>query len=250
MRGPLGAGDEDGPAVTDRHPMDCYLTPPCAARAIGIWTELHAQDAYAEGDWLDPFGGPGTLPAWMLQLEPEFIPDIQSHVFELDTRWNVEQAAYAHYLNRRVGYDSLTMPWLVRSGAPNIITNPPFGETAKALTRCREHAYDHRVYACALMRTDWWQHDAAKRWLALKPDRFLLLGWRPAFSWRMEPKSGRLVWSTDYAGYVWCVWEPRPTGHTEVELLVKPTVPKHLALEHKRLARIAYDMGHGPIEGA
>ena len=32
--------------MTARHPMDCYLTPPCAARAIGMWLASPSIDAW------------------------------------------------------------------------------------------------------------------------------------------------------------------------------------------------------------
>lgn len=234
--------------MTARHPMDCYITPPCAARAMGIYLEASdLAEWYVEDDWLDPFAGPGTLLPWMLRLEPEFVPDVQSHAFELDMRWDAEQRAYIPDMNRRLGRDSLAMTWAVRGQVPHVATNIPFGVTTEALARCRTHAYDHERVACVLMRTDWWQHQGRS---ALRPDRMLLLEWRPAFGFRID-KRGKVVLSTDYAGYVWCVYEPRPTGRTEVDFLVRPEVPNHQRAEHKRLARLAFDMGHGgPTAGA
>jgi len=226
--------------MTDRHPMDCYITPPCAASAFGGYLGEHFPDEWAEGDWLDPFGGPGTLLPWMLRLDAEFVPCVQAHVFELDTRWEEDQRAYVHTINRRLGRDSFAMSWQPRGRTPHIATNPPFKSTREALKRCREHAYDNGVIAGVLMRTDWWQHQ--KRSL-LRPDRMLMLEWRPAFGWRFDTKTKQLVWSTDYAGYVWCLYEPRATGRTATDFLARPTVPKHLHVEHKRLARIAYHMG-------
>lgn len=55
--------------MTDRHPMDCYVTPPCAAIAIGKWLEERWPHEVSDLDWLDPFAGPGTLLPWMLRAE-------------------------------------------------------------------------------------------------------------------------------------------------------------------------------------
>lgn len=228
--------------MTDRHPMDCYITPPCAARALGSWLMSHDRydDATCDGEWLDPFAGPGALLPWMLHLDAEFVPDDLTHAFELDMRWDAEQAAYIPAMNRRMGRDSLAIEWAIRRSRPNVSTNIPFGVTAEALARCRDHAYDHGRVSSVLMRTDWWQH---KGRAGLRPDHMLLLEWRPSFGFRLEPKTQRLVMSTDYAGYVFCVYEPRPTGRTETHFLARPSVPDHLRAEHRRLARLAYSMG-------
>lgn len=231
--------------MTARHPMDCYITPPEAAMALGVWLSVDCwfvehDEGLSKPLWLDPFAGPGTLIPWMTGL-PGGEPDPNHFAFELDMRWAEEQRAYVLGTNQRLGHDSLKIGWTVRGGqAPHIATNIPFGETSKALARCRQHAYGHGRYAAVLMRTDWWQHRERSR---LRPDHMLMLEWRPAFGYRWDKKAQRLVWSTDYAGYVWCVYEPTPTGKTELEFLARPKVPKALSDEHKRLARLAYNMG-------
>lgn len=231
--------------MTDRHPMDCYITPPEVGHALGEW--LFERFSIGSEHALDPFAGPGTFLPWTWYLPRGCILP-NHHAYELDMCWDAEQAAYIHPLNRRMGRDSLAMEWLVRGRvAPHIVTNPPFGETANALGRCRDHAYEHRVTSSVLMRTDWWQHQGRS---GLRPDHMLLLEWRPAFGFRWDKQASRLVMSTDYAGYVVCVYEPRPTRHTEVHFLARPDVPAELRAEHRRLARFAYRMGHETAQGA
>lgn len=216
-----------------RHPSDCYLTPPCAALALRAW--LLARGDLPMAPWLDPFAGAGTLLEWGVPAD-----DAEVHAFELDARWGAE-------LRRRVGgavrlgRDSLAAPWLIRGEAPHVITNPPFGETLVAIGRAQAHAHVHGRWACALMRTDWWQHPRRSH---LRPDHMLFLEWRPAFG---LSKDGRL--STDYAGYVWCVWSPDHGEQTRAEFLSRPQVPDELRADHKRLARMAHEMGREMAQG-
>lgn len=226
--------------MTARHPMDCYLTPPEVGHALGDWLFERFHGIGAD-HFLDPFAGAGTLVPWTFFL-PRGVVMPTHHAYELDMRWDAEQRAYVHAINRRMGRDSLAMEWLVRGSiAPHVVTNIPFGVTEKALARCRDHAYERNVTASVLMRTDWWQHQGRS---SLRPDHMLLLEWRPAFGFRWDKQASRLVLSTDYAGYVICVYEPCPTHHTEVHFLARPEVPIELRVEHKRLARLAYHMGH------
>ena len=218
--------------VMSANRYDCWLTPPCAARALGTRDLPRTH-------WLDPFGAAGTLPPWAFGMRP-LSPEV--YAFDIDTRWQPELRANVLAMNTRLGHDSLAMDWRVRDVVPHVVTNPPFGMTREALAKCRAHAYEHERYACVLMRTDWWQHRERS---TLRPDHMLLLEWRPAFGLNRE---GRL--STDYAGYVWCVYEPRATGRTEVAFLARPEVPDELRAEHKRLARLANQMGAAMAQGA
>lgn len=220
-----------------RHPSDCYLTPGCAAFALRRWL-LSAEADVDLAPWLDPFAGAGTLLEWGAPLAYE------RFAFELDRRWSAELVARVGPMNVRIGRDSLAMPWLVRGSlsAPHVITNPPFGRTLEAIGRAQSHARVHGRWACVLMRTDWWQHPNRSH---LRPDRMLFLEWRPAFGLN---KKGQL--STDYAGYVWCVWSPEPADETRVEFLQRPEIPDEMRAEHRRLARVAHEMGREMAQGA
>lgn len=213
--------------MTDRHPMDCWLTPPCAARALCAW--LCDRPAWDGAEpFLDPFAGPGTLLPWAM-------PDVPHFAFEMDARWGPELRAHIPAMNTRLGRDSLQMEWLVRGHCPHIVTNPPFGRIRIAVEMAADHARTNKRWACMLMRTDWWQHPDRSH---LRPDHMLLLEWRPVFGLNRHGKFG-----SDYAGYAWCVWAPSPTGECHTEWLARPEVPKELVAEHRRLARIAHEMG-------
>lgn len=209
------------------NPYDCWLTPPCAALALRWW--LTYRDLGLE-PWLDPFAGPGSLVSWGVPLGRE------QFGFELDTRWERELRACVNAYSFRVGRDSFALDWSVRGQVPHIISNPPFSRTLDAVERARDHAFNRQRWACLLMRTDWWQHPNRSR---MRPDHMLLLEWRPVFGLNRHGKFG-----TDYAGYAWCVWVPIATGECRVEWLARPAVPKELVAEHRRLARLAHQMGH------
>lgn len=137
--------------------------------------------------------------------------------------------------------DAFAMPWTVFGHAPHIITNPPFGRTLTAVEMALDHARTHRRWAAVLMRTGWWQHPDRGH---LAPDHFLALQWRPVFGMNKH-----LKFSTDYAGYVWCVWEPSATGLCRMGWLARPEVPKEMVAEHRRLARLAHQMGAAMAQG-
>lgn len=221
------------------HKYDCWLTPPCAAVALGDWLWRHTHTRTREwpthvGDLLDPFAGAGSLLLWAGDVCTDARFDLR-FAFELDTRWAPELRQRVSPFLSRIGRDSFGMPWTPQGSTPSIITNPPFGRTREAVERCRAHAYEHRRWACVLMRTDWWQHEGRNH---LAPDHFLALQWRPVFGLN---KHGQF--STDYAGYVWCVWDPMPTGACRMAWLARPEVPKEMVAEHRRLARMAHEMG-------
>lgn len=227
--------------MTARHPMDCYLTPPCAARAIGMWLASLGR-GYVPHHLLDPFAAAGSLLVWASDLCTDLRFD-RLFAHELDIRWGPELHTRLKPFYVSLGRDSFVMPWTVVGGiAPHIITNPPFGRTLAAVERCRAHAYTHRRWACVLMRTDWWQHPGRQH---LAPDHFLALEWRPVFGLNKHGK-----FSTDYAGYVWCVWEPVATGSTRMAFLARPEVPQEMVAEHRRLARMAHEMVREMDQGA
>lgn len=209
-----------------RHPNDAYLTPACAALALRWW--LMARDI-RHTPWLDPFAGPGLLLSTAVPLGRE------TFGFELDARWQDELLTRTRPLGLRIGRDSLAMDWRTHGHWPNVVTNPPYSQTLRAVERAQDHALVHERWACMLMRTDWWQHPDRSH---LRPDHMLLLEWRPVFGLNRHGKFG-----SDYAGYAWCVWAPSPTGECHTEWLARPEVPKELVAEHRRLARIAHEMG-------
>lgn len=224
--------------MTLRSPTDAYLSPPCSALGLGRWLVRHCDQELATGHWADIFAGAGSLLEWTLF---GLVPLSRIHAFEQDRRWGPELRAR---VPRARFCDSFALPdWSVSTTAglaqPHIVTNKPYARTPEGVLRLATHARTTQRWACALMRTDWWQH--AKR-EAVRPDKMLMLSWRPAFGWRRDSQTGRLVWSTDrFTGYVWAVWAPVATGRTELEFLEKPDVPRELVLEHKRLARMAFD---------
>ncbi len=207
--------------MTDRHPFDCFITPPCAAIALGVWHGLRPRFRTA----LDPFAGPGTLVPWTGLAE-------RAHAREIDPRWESEARANAATVH--IG-DSLSEAWLINGRVPHIITNPPYKLTRETIERARDHAYEHRRWACLLLRTDWWQHRNRSH---LRPDHMLMLEWRPAFG-----LNSKLRLATDYAGYSWACWMPSPTGRTSAHWLARPEVPPEQRAEHKRLSLLAYHMG-------
>lgn len=211
------------------HPFDCWITPPCAAIALGRWfcSMLPPFDLA-----LDPFAGPATLVPWTGLAE-------HAHARELDPRW--ESEARTRAVSLHIG-DSLASAWLIDGRAPHIVTNPPYGLTREAIERCRNHAYEHRRWACLLLRTDWWQHRNRSH---LRPDHMLMLEWRPAFGLNSKQRL-----ATDYAGYSWACWMPAPTGRTSMSWLPRPEVPAEQCAEHKRLAMLAYHMGQEMAQGA
>lgn len=116
--------------MTDRHPFDCFITPPCAAIALGVWHGLRPRFRTA----LDPFAGPGTLVPWTGLAE-------RAHAREIDPRWESEARANAATVH--IG-DSLSEAWLINGRVPHIITNPPYKLTRETIERARDHAYEHR----------------------------------------------------------------------------------------------------------
>lgn len=239
--------------MTARHPMDCYVTPPCAALAIRSWMENRFADhhgLFATPDVLDPFAGPGFL----LMVGAPLLSEC--HAFDLDDRWLPELRRRVDPMNIRVGRDSLGMDWNVRGARPHILTNNPYGLTVEAIEKARDHAYTHRRYAALLLRVDFWHHRSRA---ALRPDVKLSLEWRPKFAYRQERRrdasgqmvpTGKLVLGSDMSAYAWGIWTPERTGATREEYVAKPDVPAELEAEHKRLAMMAYVMGHGVPQGA
>lgn len=217
--------------MTEHNPNDCFLTPPCAAYAINGWLQEH--DAGILDHWLDPFAGPGTLLVWGA---PSAL-GMGLHAFELDARWERELRTRISPLSIRVGRDSFQMEWLVWGPVkPHVLSNPPFGSIRLAVEMALDHAREHQRWACLLVRTDWWQHAGRSH---LRPDHMLMLEWRPVFGLNRHGKFG-----TDYAGYAWCVWSPTPSGECRMEWLARPEdVPKEMVAEHRRLARLAHEMG-------
>lgn len=226
--------------MTARHPNDAYLTPPCAAIALGRW--LRSAPGFIPHHILDPFAGAGSLLRWAGDECSDLRFDyLFAH--ELDARWVPELHTRFKPFFVSVGRDSFAMPWTVRGLAPHVITNPPFGRTREAVERSRAHAYDHGRFACVLMRTDWWQHEGRGH---LAPDYFVALQWRPVFGLNKHGK-----FSADYAGYVWCVWTPEATGECRMAWLARPDdVPREMVAEHRRLARMAHEMGRQMARGA
>lgn len=216
--------------VTDRHPNDCYLTGP----DVGFALRPILGSIVAGRPVLDPFAGAGTLLSWAA-------PDSQHHAWELDSRWRPHLYERVAPIRVRTGLDSIVTHW---PAGWAIVTNPPFGPLPQAIERARQHHDETGQPIAYLTRTDWWQH--AGRPALAGPDCSIgLLEWRPAFGWRWDDKAKRLVWSTDYAGYCWALW-----GVKAPTFIARPEVPAELVAEHKRLARIAYEMGHVPIAGA
>jgi hypothetical protein len=227
-----------GARRTVRNPRDCYLTTSCAAMAIGDWFRRWAPAVETGDDVLDPFAGAGTLLEWA------GVPKLRAHAFEIDDCWAPELRSRIPAVNLRIGRDSLAMPWMVAGRAPHIATNNPYGVTRESVERLQAHAYEHRRWSAALLRTDWWQHEGRSQY---RPDHFLMLEWRPSFAFRVD-KHGKLGKGTDQAGYVWAVWAPERTGTCLTEFLARPVVPAAWKAEHKRLARMAYDFGIETVE--
>lgn len=222
---------------TTRNKLDAYLSPPSAALALRYWL-LERFPASIGEHWLDPFAGPGTLLDWTLAGQRARL-----HAFEMDARWRGELTSRIDPLRVRTCDSFALVDWTVLAGAiaPHLVTNKPFARTPEAIVRMVSHARTLQRLAAGLMRTDWWQHPQRS---AMRPDHMLMLDWRPAFGWRWDKKTARLVWSTDrFTGYVWAVWAPTPTGRTELEWLDRPEVPPDLVAEHKRLARLAFTYG-------
>lgn len=234
--------------MTPRNPTDAYLTPACAALVLRRWFRRHAPEALLGGHWADIFAGAGTLLEWAVGslVHPDIglellVPRSRLHADELDPRWRPELLARFNERQVRTRDSFEAARWDVCAGlvVPHIVTNPPYVRTPEAIVRLAQHARAHRRWCAALLRTDWWQHPERHLW---RPDHFLLLEWRPAFGFRTEKGTGKVVLSTDrYTGYVWAVWSPVETGRCELEFLEKPSVPEALRLEHRRVARLAFD---------
>ena len=234
--------------MTPRQATDAYLTTPCAAIALGGHLAEHHPGLVDGGaPVLDPFAGAGTLVPWTLG---DLLAGRVGHAFELERRWRPE--LYRHLHPARVRFcDSLSCSWLVAGGrvAPAVLTNPPFVAMDQAIARLYEHARTHRVLVAALTRTDWWQHPGRRgagdeRTVRedFRPDTILMLRWRPAFGFRRDRATGKLLLGTDrFTGYVWAIWEPEPREHTRLLWATKPAVPRALKGEHKRLALMAYE---------
>lgn len=229
--------------MTARHPMDCLLTPPDAARAMGSWL-VEREALYDDVPWLDPFAGAGTLLEWALGDPPG---ECELHAWELDTRWGPELRRRVPAINMRLGYNSLAMDWQVRDGVrPHILTNPPYRFAHEAIARAAEYSVRHRRWVCMLLRTDIWQHPEPP--LERSADHYLSLKWRPLFGLN---KHGRM--GSESSGSQWNVWSPRGQrwgAERAFEFLLRPDVPDELRVEHKRLARMAYEMGRQMARGA
>lgn len=204
--------------------FDCWITPPCAAIVIREYLAPRIRGARV----LDPFGGPGFLAQ---------IVSPTCSVIEMDARW--EPVLREQGVDHRIGdaFDDGDWP------RADVATNPPYGRTQDAVAELQCHSYAHRVYSCALLRAEWWQHHGRRQYL---PDEMLLLTWRPGFGY--SARTGK--WGTDSQGYAWCIWHPVPTGECRVRWVDRPEVPAALVAEQKRLARIAYEWGKREREEA
>ncbi|MCC7542475.1 MAG: hypothetical protein IT379_40025 [Deltaproteobacteria bacterium] len=227
--------------MTARHPLDCYLSPPCTALALRAHLEASPETAEAlhGWHWHDPFAGPAYMFETLVRgVDGPPSTRLRMSARELDTRWGDEICRRVYPAHARVGEDSFEHDW----PRAHVATNFPYGRD-EAVQRLRDHARTHGRYACALMRTDWWQHPG--RFEELRPDELLMLTWRPGFGYRLDRASGKVVFSTDrYTGYVWALWAPRPAASCAFATLPRPEVPRALRDEHRRLARMAYDMAH------
>lgn len=224
--------------MTVRQTTDCYLTPPCAALALRRWLDPRCGEVLDRGRWLDPFAGAGRLLHWVVGAHVGAL--IRSHAFELERRWLPELTESIGGSRVRLCDSMALADWSVHRGEqPHIVTNPPYGVADEALARLHAHARTHHRWVAALTRTDWWQHPERDE---VRPDHLLMLAWRPAFGFRREKKTGKVVLGTDrFTGYTWAVWAPIATGRTELHWLERPLVAKALVAEHKRLARMAFD---------
>lgn len=228
--------------MTARHPLDCYLTPPCVALAVHAYLCDRAPEVLHE-PWLDPFSGPGRFVAWVV-AGTAAPPLALLHAWDLDPRWRRDLSQIILPARTRLGVDTIDMPWVVAGRAVNIATNHPYGCDA-AVRRLHDQARVHGRWALGVVRTDWWQHPG--RFEALRPDAQLQLGWRPAFGFRAD-KAGRIALGTDrFTGYTVSVWRPERAPRCELEVLTRPDVPRALKHDHKVLARHAYALAH---EGA
>lgn len=251
--------------MTDRHPMDCLLTPPDAAIALGRWlidiapTEsfygsIDPGPLYDGHPILDPFAGPGSLLGWTLSVTDFRLADV--HAWDMDTRWGPELRKRINPLNVRVGRDSFALDWQVRGRRPHIITNPPYrgGLALKAAEKVLAHCREHRRWGALLLRTDVWQHPGFDELLA---DFYLPLKFRPVYGLNKHGKFG-----TESGGAQWVVYGPdAPEPREQVrplEFLQRPSAfaeralsgdAKEMVAEHRRLARIAHQMGAAMAQG-
>lgn len=179
-----------------RNHRDCYLSPPCTARAL--------RRALDDAGWeptvvRDPFSGPAIL--------TDAFGAPMTIATEIDRMWEEDLAA-----NQRVFYriqDGFSSPW----GSESILTNPPYSLTDAAVEYAVETLQPGR-FAALLLRMDWFQHKGRA-----EPTSLLPLRWRPAFG--MAPdKPPRL--GTDWSGYAWGVWHDGSLDLPPVLWLDKP----------------------------
>lgn len=227
--------------VTPRQATDSYLTPACAALALRRWLDERAPEALSGMHWLDPFAGAGTLLRWVVGDDAG--SHLRSHAFELQARWRPELEARLTPARVRTCDSMALADWSVRGGQvqPHVITNPPYVVTDDAVARLHAHARTHHRWVAALTRTDWWQHAGRDE---VRPDHLLMLAWRPAFGFRRDKATGKLVLGTDrFTGYVWSIWAPVASTATELHWVERPFVAPALRDEHRTLARMAFDFG-------
>lgn len=232
--------------MTARHPLDCYLTPPEVALAVHGYLRERAPEVLLE-PWLDPFAGAGRFVSWVVGGEAP-PPLALVYAWDIDPRWHGDLAEVVLPARTRLGIDSIVAPWCVGGRPIHVCTNHPFGRD-EAVQRLHDHARVHGRWALGVMRTDWWQHPG--RFASLRPDAQLQLGWRPAFGYRLDKATGRLVLGTDrYTGYTVSVWRPERASRCELEVLARPKVTRALRDEHRRLARHAYALAHESVGAA
>lgn len=201
-----------------RHPRDCYITPPCAAKVARALVEiLPKRSAY-----LDPFAGPGLL------LEHASPEGAERYAYEIDAMWSPELAKrnVVHTIRDAFDVDWPDMP---------IVTNVPYGLMESALMRIEAHVHRFRTFALLLNRTDYFQH--ADR---IQPESLTLLKWRPMFGYQFDHRTKRPRMGSDYAGYTWA-----GLGHGFDRLRLcwmhRPHVSAAEKAEHRRLAMMAFE---------
>lgn len=201
-----------------RRPNDFYPTPPCASIALREWLErVPAYRGTLEEHWQDPAAGYGQLLQDLVD-EPR-----QRSAIELDDR---QRRRLGHHCHEVIIGDALEQDW---DPASHIVMNPPFNQLEAFHRRGAEHADRNKRVVIMLTRTGYWQ--AAARNVLPRPDRLLLLTWRPSFD-----GSGR----TDSFSYCWALWDRRyHMREPAVSWLERPSVSRGAIDAHRYLAEHA-----------